>query len=53
MPDLLEPRGRAYLEVGIGQAPAVAELLRTAGLTEVEIRSDYAGIERVVRGMRA
>ena len=43
-------RGALAVEVGEGQAPAVAELMRTAGLGEVEIRRDLAGIERVVVG---
>jgi release factor glutamine methyltransferase len=38
------------LEVGAGQAPAVAELLRAAGFGAVEKRPDLAGIERVVLG---
>lgn len=38
------------VEVGEGQAPAVAELMRQAGLGEVETRRDLAGIERVVIG---
>lgn len=38
------------LEVGEGQAAAVAELLRAAGYTRVEVRHDLAGIERVVVG---
>jgi release factor glutamine methyltransferase len=41
-------RGALAVEVGEGQAPAVAELMRTAGLGEVEVRRDLAGIERVV-----
>jgi release factor glutamine methyltransferase len=40
------------LEVGEGQAGAVGELLREAGLGSVEVRSDLAGIERVVIGRR-
>ena len=40
------------LEVGIGQAPAVAVLVRDAGFDAVEIRRDLAGIERVVIGRR-
>jgi release factor glutamine methyltransferase len=48
------PRVRlAALEVGAGQAPAVAALLRDAGFPEVSVRSDLAGIERVVVGERA
>jgi release factor glutamine methyltransferase len=38
------------LEVGEGQAPAVAELVREAGFDSVEARRDLAGIERVVVG---
>jgi release factor glutamine methyltransferase len=38
------------VEVGEGQAAAVAELVRCAGWSEVETRRDLAGIERVVIG---
>ena len=38
------------LEVGMGQAEAVAGLLRDAGFGEVEARRDLAGIERVMVG---
>ena len=38
------------LEVGVGQARAVGELLIEAGFGAVEIRSDLAGIARVVVG---
>lgn len=38
------------LEVGEGQAAAVAGLLREAGFEEIEARRDLAGIERVVVG---
>jgi release factor glutamine methyltransferase len=41
------------LEVGEGQAPAVAELVREAGFGTVEVRRDLAGIERVVVGERS
>lgn len=40
------------LEVGAGQAPAVANLLFEAGFAEVETRPDLAGIPRVVWGRR-
>jgi release factor glutamine methyltransferase len=42
--------GAIGLEVGAGQAGAVAELVRRAGFETVEIRRDLAGIERVVVG---
>jgi release factor glutamine methyltransferase len=41
------------VEVGEGQAAAVAELVRGAGFAEVEVRRDLAGIERVVVGRGA
>jgi release factor glutamine methyltransferase len=40
------------LEVGAGQAPTVAELLRAAGFAKVECMHDLAGMERVVKGER-
>jgi release factor glutamine methyltransferase len=42
--------GVVGLEVGEGQADAVAEMLREAGFDEIETRRDLAGIERVVVG---
>jgi release factor glutamine methyltransferase len=41
------------LELGAGQAPAVAGLLRSAGFEQVEQVPDLAGIERVVSGARS
>jgi release factor glutamine methyltransferase len=40
------------VEIGSGQAPAVAALLRAAGFSATEARRDLAGIERVVIGRR-
>jgi release factor glutamine methyltransferase len=40
------------LEVGDGQADAVADLMRGAGISAVETRSDLAGIPRVVWGQQ-
>jgi release factor glutamine methyltransferase len=37
-------------EVGEGQAAAVGEMLREAGFSSVQTRTDLAGIERVVVG---
>jgi len=45
-----EMTGTFAVEVGEGQAPAVAEMMRTAGFGEVEARRDLAGIARVVVG---
>lgn len=56
-PLLAQAGGRARLrhvalEVGAGQAPAVAELAARAGFGEVELLRDLAGIERVVSARR-
>jgi release factor glutamine methyltransferase len=40
------------LEVGMGQASDVADVLRGAGFGEIVTRRDLAGIERVVAGRR-
>jgi release factor glutamine methyltransferase len=50
---MLEPGGAAVIEVGAGQAGAVAALLDRAGLTGVACDRDHAGIERIVWGRRA
>ena len=49
-PDWLVPGGAVALEVGIGQADAVAGLLVEAGFGEVAIRKDLSGIKRCVYG---
>lgn len=49
----LEPGGMLAVEVGMGQAQAVARLLDQAGAWEKpEVRKDLAGIERVVYAKR-
>jgi release factor glutamine methyltransferase len=49
-PGVLDRPGWLALEIGIGQAAAVAELLRAAGAAEVETYDDLAGIPRVIAG---
>jgi release factor glutamine methyltransferase len=49
---LLRPGGFCAVEVGAGQAAAVAALFRGAGYTGVTTTRDLAGIERVVLGRR-
>ena len=51
-PGYLSPGGLLALEGGFDQAPAVAELLSSAGYTDVTRTKDLAGIERVVTGRR-
>lgn len=48
LPRLLRPGGLVFLEVGLGQWQAVADLLETAGLTVSEPIRDLAGISRCV-----
>jgi release factor glutamine methyltransferase len=52
---LFSPSGRIRtgalaVEVGMGQAAVVGELMRDAGFEVIEVRRDLAGIERVVVG---
>ncbi len=52
-PQCLSSGGWMLLEVGIGQAEFVQQLLTEVGLVEVFCRNDYAGVARVVGGRRA
>jgi len=48
-PPMLNPAGGILaLEVGAGQAPAVARLLADAGFTDLEVDRDYAGHDRIL-----
>lgn len=49
-PQALLPGGWLILESGAGQAQEIARLLRGAGMKEIRVRKDYAGIGRVVVG---
>jgi release factor glutamine methyltransferase len=44
--------GWLLVEVGAGQAAAVQTLFAAAGLTDIFVSRDLAGIERVVGGRR-
>ncbi|MBE6792001.1 MAG: peptide chain release factor N(5)-glutamine methyltransferase [Ruminococcaceae bacterium] len=46
----LLPGGICAVEVGIGQAQDVAAIFKAAGLLDVEIKTDYGGVDRVVVG---
>lgn len=48
----LRPGGWLVLEIGSGQGAAVRTVLNTAGLTDVEIRPDLAGHDRIALGHR-
>ena len=53
VPDLLAPGGWIGFEFGLGQAPAVSDLMEGAGLEAVEVMRDLAGIERAAFGRRS
>jgi release factor glutamine methyltransferase len=50
---VLRAEGWLLLELGLGQAAAVEDLCRTAGMVEVSARRDHAGVPRVVQARRA
>ena len=49
---LLKPDGRIYAEIGVNEDEAVAKIFASAGLCEISIANDYAGIPRVVSGAK-
>lgn len=51
-PSLLAPGGVLALEIGAGQAADTAAALARAGLQDVRVRRDLAGIDRVVSGVK-
>lgn len=46
----LETEGWLLVEIGYDQGEAVKELFLNAGFMEIEIRKDYAGLDRIVSG---
>ena len=48
--DALNPGGRLYFEVGIGQADTVLRIMRAVGFGDIQIVRDLNGIPRVVYG---
>lgn len=52
LPAMLRPAGWLGVEFGLGQAPAVTGLMAAAGLQDVEVFRDLAGIERAAFGRR-
>lgn len=45
--------GMLFFEIGHDQGTAVKELMKKAGFAEVEVMQDFAGLDRVVRGVRS
>jgi release factor glutamine methyltransferase len=46
----LNPGGYVFFEIGYDQGEAVMEMLQGAGLTDVYIKKDYSGLDRIVCG---
>ncbi|WMJ85939.1 peptide chain release factor N(5)-glutamine methyltransferase [Anaerocolumna sp. MB42-C2] len=46
----LKPDGYVFFEIGYNQAEAVSELLREAGITDINLKKDLAGLNRVISG---
>lgn len=53
VPGLLRPGGSVVVELGAGQASAVMELFRSAGLATASPRNDLNGVPRVLLARRA
>ncbi|HMK39183.1 MAG TPA: peptide chain release factor N(5)-glutamine methyltransferase [Bacteroidota bacterium] len=49
---VLRPGGGMFMEIGYGQAPLAEAIARESGLTEVGVRKDFAGIGRILSGVR-
>ncbi len=47
----LRPGGSVYMEIGFDQSEQVMKLFHEAGLTDIQMRRDLAGLPRVVRGV--
>lgn len=46
----LKPGGYVFFEIGYNQGKAVGEILREAGLMDIKIINDLAGLSRVISG---
>ena len=44
--------GMLFFEIGFDQAEPVAALMRQNGFYKIQVRKDYAGLDRVVFGYR-
>lgn len=50
--DALNVGGHLLFECGVGQAAAVSTLMQAAGYSNINIKKDLAGVDRVVYGMK-
>ena len=49
-PAHLYRKGQLFFEVGVGEAEAVSALMEDAGFSEIRVKKDYSGNDRVVYG---
>ncbi|GMW02864.1 MAG: release factor glutamine methyltransferase [Candidatus Hydrogenedentota bacterium] len=49
-PKFIRPGGLLAMEVGMGQANRVTEMMRARGFVNLAVRKDLAGIDRIVQG---
>ena len=49
---VLAPGGKLLMELGIGEAGPVADLLAAGGYTGIQTRKDFAGIDRMILAVR-
>ncbi len=52
-PEYMRKGAHLFLEIGCRQGEAVRTLMQEAGFSQIQIFKDYAGLERVVFGMKA
>jgi len=50
--DWLRPGGWVVVEIGSSQSSAVVELMTAAGLEQIEVRTDLAGLDRIALGRK-
>lgn len=48
--DYLNPGGFIFFEIGYDQGESVKTLLQNAGVTDIKLRKDLAGLDRVISG---
>lgn len=49
---VLAPCGKLLMEIGIHESAILVRLLRDHGYTDIEVRKDYAGIDRMILAAR-
>ncbi len=52
-PEYMRKGAHLFLEIGCKQGKAVRALMQEAGFSQIQILKDYAGLDRVVFGMKA